>query len=474
MAPHNLQLQLVGCPDNPNGLPMYVTTPVSPYVADVEWNIVSGHPWGFDFCLGHFARFACLYLFHPSHPRIRVGGFRQLKTTGKPNFLKPVKGTLTRQSLMGLRVAAMPAADPLVIASVGDAPDASPPCGMEAKMEVEGLLEVSLSIASVRGRQEQLELRPFTPLIPQPNQKPRNASGTARKDIHYGSTDYRAKRVRDKFGRTPNVDGFNAYPDMAQALSYISPDEDFFKTDLNPALLYWLCPAFEMFGAMIERLCATGMQAIVIAPEWDEQQWWGPLMSITNPLPSSGAEIYEDKRLVPLPQREWATVAFFVDGQLSHPSWKAVRHLPPRRETNITTDDILFVVPKNPLAQRARVYHGARPKAQRPMRLVGECELAAKDLRGDLYARGWIEPTDSPWVSNAFPVPKKDTGKWRLVCDYRAFNEVTVADAHPLPITHPSSARIKSLFPRHRSPSLFSADFYAHSSFFFHIHFQMG
>ena len=68
------------------------------------------------------------------------------------------------------------------------------------------------------------------------------------------------------------------------------------------------------------------------------------------------------------------------------------------------------------------------------MRLVGECELAAKDLREDLYARGWIEPTDSPWVSNAFPVPKKDTGKWRLVCDYRAFNEVTVADAHPLAI----------------------------------------
>ena len=321
MAPHNLQLQLVGCPDNPNGLPMYVTTPVSPYVADAEWNIASGHPWGFDFCLGHFARFACLYLFHLSHPRIRVGGFRQLKTARKPNFLKPVKGTLTRQSLMGLRVAAMPAADPLVIASVGDAPDASPPCGMEAKMEVEGLLEVS--IASVRGRQEQLELRPFTPSIPQPNQKPRNASGAAWKDIHYGSTDYRAKRVRNKFGRTPNVDGFNAYPDMAQTLSYISPDKDCFKTELNPALLYWLYLAFEMFGAMIERVCATGMQAIVIAPEWDEQQWWGPLMSITKeacilPLPSSGAEIYEDKRLVPLPQREWATVAIFVDGQLSH------------------------------------------------------------------------------------------------------------------------------------------------------------
>ena len=87
--------------------------------------------------------------------------------------------------------------------------------------------------------------------------------------------------MRHQFGRTLDVDIFNVYPHMAQAFSYISSDEDIFNRPLNPALLYWLCPFFEMFGAMVQRVCAAGIEAIVIAPMWDEQILWWPIMAIT-------------------------------------------------------------------------------------------------------------------------------------------------------------------------------------------------
>ena len=41
----------------------------------------------------------------------------------------------------------------------------------------------------------------------------------------------------------------------------------------------------------------------------------------------------------------------------------------------------------------------------------------------------------SAWNSPSFPVPKKDTGKYRLVVDFRAVNEATITDAHPSPLT---------------------------------------
>ena len=50
-----------------------------------------------------------------------------------------------------------------------------------------------------------------------------------------------------------------------------------------------------------------------------------------------------------------------------------------------------------------------------------------------LVAEGKIEEGESPWISPAFPVPKKNPGEWRLVIDYRRLNEATVADRHPLP-----------------------------------------
>ena len=45
-----------------------------------------------------------------------------------------------------------------------------------------------------------------------------------------------------------------------------------------------------------------------------------------------------------------------------------------------------------------------------------------------------IEPSDSEWASHAFLVPKKEKGEWRLVVDYRGWNEQTEHDSYPLPL----------------------------------------
>ena len=61
---------------------------------------------------------------------------------------------------------------------------------------------------------------------------------------------------------------------------------------------------------------------------------------------------------------------------------------------------------------------------------------------------GLLEPCSSPWAAPVLLV-KKANGKWRLVCDYRKLNTVTIANQYPLPdidglIDHMSEATVFS------------------------------
>lgn len=51
--------------------------------------------------------------------------------------------------------------------------------------------------------------------------------------------------------------------------------------------------------------------------------------------------------------------------------------------------------------------------------------------------QGIIRPSDSPWSSPIWIVPKKldasGKRKWRIVVDYRKVNEKTVNDRYPIP-----------------------------------------
>jgi hypothetical protein len=45
---------------------------------------------------------------------------------------------------------------------------------------------------------------------------------------------------------------------------------------------------------------------------------------------------------------------------------------------------------------------------------------------------GLLKPCSSPWAAPVLLV-KKPNGKWRLVCDYRKLNSVTISNQYPLP-----------------------------------------
>ena len=76
---------------------------------------------------------------------------------------------------------------------------------------------------------------------------------------------------------------------------------------------------------------------------------------------------------------------------------------------------------------------GAIPLKQRPYQMSGERRAAWVTLTDQLIAEGKLEPGRGPWNSPSFPVPKKKPGTWRLVVDFRALNEATITDSHPLP-----------------------------------------
>jgi hypothetical protein len=73
------------------------------------------------------------------------------------------------------------------------------------------------------------------------------------------------------------------------------------------------------------------------------------------------------------------------------------------------------------------------PCKQRQFTITGERRDAWIRLIDQLILEGKIEPGHGSWNSPSFPVPKKRPGDYRLVVDFRALNDATEVDAHPLP-----------------------------------------
>ena len=72
----------------------------------------------------------------------------------------------------------------------------------------------------------------------------------------------------------------------------------------------------------------------------------------------------------------------------------------------------------------------------REYQLQGERAKAMKKLLMESFERGWIEPSDSEWVSPAFIVPENEKKEWRLVVCYRGLNEQTEHDSYSLPLIY--------------------------------------
>jgi hypothetical protein len=89
---------------------------------------------------------------------------------------------------------------------------------------------------------------------------------------------------------------------------------------------------------------------------------------------------------------------------------------------------------RGPLGQaKIEIKPGCSNVKQRAFQLAGDRREALIKLIRDLEKEGKIEEGVSDWSSPAFPVSKKDPGKWILVIDYRKLNDATVVDGHPIP-----------------------------------------
>ncbi|EIW71009.1 hypothetical protein TREMEDRAFT_26973 [Tremella mesenterica DSM 1558] len=70
-----------------------------------------------------------------------------------------------------------------------------------------------------------------------------------------------------------------------------------------------------------------------------------------------------------------------------------------------------------------------------PLYSLGEDQRSAlRDILDREISAGRIRPSNSPYGSPMFLVPKKAKGQWRMVIDYRKLNEATIPDAYPLPL----------------------------------------
>ena len=101
----DVKIQFTGVVDGSVLLPRVAQYGVSPpLVLNLPWDMVLGHPLGYEHCVSHFARFSCLYSHHPVHPRFWIEDLREAPQTSKPFLVKPIHGNVSRQSVWGITV----------------------------------------------------------------------------------------------------------------------------------------------------------------------------------------------------------------------------------------------------------------------------------------------------------------------------------------------------------------------------------
>ncbi|GJV21165.1 putative reverse transcriptase domain-containing protein [Tanacetum coccineum] len=91
---------------------------------------------------------------------------------------------------------------------------------------------------------------------------------------------------------------------------------------------------------------------------------------------------------------------------------------------------------------------GAAPVARAPYRLApSEMKELSEQLQ-ELFDKGFIRPSSSPWGAPVLFVKKKD-GSFRMCIDYQELNKLTVKNRYPLP-------RIDDLFDQLQGSSIYS------------------
>lgn len=97
----------------------------------------------------------------------------------------------------------------------------------------------------------------------------------------------------------------------------------------------------------------------------------------------------------------------------------------------------VFATKQHPYGQTDMVVHrmdtGDHPPIHRGLRPMSPAQKeVVRDQVKSMLEQGAIRPSKSPWASAVTLAPKKD-GTWRFCLDYRAVNDITKKDRHPLP-----------------------------------------
>ena len=328
----DIKIQCTGVVDGSFSLPRAAQYGVSPYfVPNLPWDMVLEHPWGYEHCVSHFARFNCLYSHHPVHPRFRIEDFREAPRTGKPFLVKPIHGKVSRQSVWGITVPIIAAVTPMHPASaiVVTPPGGEPPNRVQAEKNISYALTAS-SVAPVQDRACAFELIEFAPETLARDVLPTRRDGSMWIQSDYGLTPYWAACVKKQFGKNPDVDAFNRVPGMAQPTCWVSPLEDFFSTPADPSKLYWMCPPYHRFSDCVRKIRQEKLRAMVVGPKWTHREWLKPLLEITLqgyhlPGPETKALLCQNDHLTSLPQRGWSTSTLYVDGGIAEENLAATK-----------------------------------------------------------------------------------------------------------------------------------------------------
>ncbi|GJW76694.1 putative reverse transcriptase domain-containing protein [Tanacetum coccineum] len=111
-------------------------------------------------------------------------------------------------------------------------------------------------------------------------------------------------------------------------------------------------------------------------------------------------------------------------------------------------EDLPGLPPARPVEFQIDLIPGAAPVARAPYRLApSEMKELSEQLQ-EIYDKGFIRPSFSPWGAPVMFVKKKD-GSFKMCIDYRELNKLTVKNCYPLP-------RIDDLFDQLQGSSIYS------------------
>ncbi|GJX30220.1 putative reverse transcriptase domain-containing protein [Tanacetum coccineum] len=111
-------------------------------------------------------------------------------------------------------------------------------------------------------------------------------------------------------------------------------------------------------------------------------------------------------------------------------------------------EDLPGLPPTRPVEFQIDLIPGAVPIARAPYRLAPSKIKELSEQLQELFDKGFIRPSSSPWGAPVLFVKKKD-GSFRMCIDYRELNKLTVKNRYPLP-------RIDDLFDQLQGSNIYS------------------